>query len=79
MDYYKATLDGFALDWAKELQEIQDSLFWDDQNGAYFYSKANSPNVIIRLKDGKKIFFNCIHTEISRHIDTGRIQQGKYL
>ncbi|XP_013113702.2 uncharacterized protein B0495.5 [Stomoxys calcitrans] len=51
LDYYKATLDGFALDWAKELQEVQDAMFWDAQNGAYFYSKANSPNVVIRLKD----------------------------
>ncbi|XP_005181155.1 uncharacterized protein B0495.5 [Musca domestica] len=51
LDYYKATLDGFALDWARELQEVQDTLFWDADNGAYFYSKANSPNVVIRLKD----------------------------
>lgn len=53
LDYYKASLDGSALRWAKELQEIQDTLFWDTEHGAYFYSKANSPNVVVRLKDGK--------------------------
>lgn len=52
LDYYKASLDLNALHWAKELQDIQDSLFWDTQHGAYFYSKENSPNVIVRLKEG---------------------------
>ncbi|XP_037811157.1 spermatogenesis-associated protein 20 [Lucilia sericata] len=51
LDYYKASLDPFALQWAKELQEVQDNLFWDSEHGAYFYSKANSPNVVVRLKD----------------------------
>ncbi|KAH8233535.1 hypothetical protein KR026_009558 [Drosophila bipectinata] len=52
LDYYKASLDLSALHWAKELQETQDKLFWDEQNGAYFFSKLDSPNVIVRLKDG---------------------------
>ncbi|KAH8333246.1 hypothetical protein KR074_002261 [Drosophila pseudoananassae] len=52
LDYYKASLDLSALHWAKELQETQDKLFWDEKNGAYFFSKLDSPNVIVRLKDG---------------------------
>ncbi|XP_054737570.1 uncharacterized protein B0495.5 [Anastrepha obliqua] len=51
LDYHKASLDGSALKWAKELQDIQDARFWDDTHGAYFYSEANSPNVIVRLKE----------------------------
>uniref|UniRef100_A0A1A9WYV4 Spermatogenesis-associated protein 20-like TRX domain-containing protein n=1 Tax=Glossina brevipalpis TaxID=37001 RepID=A0A1A9WYV4_9MUSC len=51
LDFYKTSLDGTALKWAKELQETQDSLFWDNDHGAYFYSQANSPNVVVRLKD----------------------------
>lgn len=51
LDYYKASLDGRVLRWARELQELQDTRFWDDAHGAYFYSEANSPNVIVRLKD----------------------------
>lgn len=52
LDYYKASLDLSALNWAKELQETQDKLFWDERNGAYFFSQRDSPNVIVRLKDG---------------------------
>ncbi|KAH8285183.1 hypothetical protein KR054_005903 [Drosophila jambulina] len=51
LDYYKASLDLSALRWAKELQETQDKLFWDDRNGAYFFSQQNAPNVIVRLKE----------------------------
>ncbi|SPP74731.1 spermatogenesis-associated protein 20 [Drosophila guanche] len=52
LDYYKSSLDLSALRWAKELQETQDKLFWDEQNGAYFFSQQNAPNVIVRLKEG---------------------------
>uniref|UniRef100_A0A8D8J5U4 Spermatogenesis-associated protein 20 n=2 Tax=Culex pipiens TaxID=7175 RepID=A0A8D8J5U4_CULPI len=51
IDYYRASLDTSALRWARELQEIQDRLFWDDTSGAYFYSEANSANVVVRLKE----------------------------
>lgn len=51
MDYYVATLDMGALRWAKELQDTQNELFWDVENGGYFYSKADASNVIVRLKD----------------------------
>ncbi|XP_035777254.1 spermatogenesis-associated protein 20-like [Anopheles albimanus] len=51
IDYYVASLDEHALHWAKELQDIQDELFWDPKHGAYFYSEANSPNVVVRLKE----------------------------
>lgn len=51
MDFYVATLDVEALRWAKVLQDTQDRLFWDDERGGYFYSQANSANVIVRLKE----------------------------
>ncbi|XP_026836348.1 spermatogenesis-associated protein 20 isoform X2 [Drosophila erecta] len=51
LDYYKATLDVDVLHWAKELQETQDTLFWDDQNGAYFFSQQDAPNIIMRYKE----------------------------
>jgi len=35
------------------LQDTQDKLFWDERNGAYFFSQQDSPNVIVRLKEGK--------------------------
>ncbi|XP_043642585.1 spermatogenesis-associated protein 20 [Drosophila teissieri] len=51
LDYYKATLDVDVLHWAKALQETQDKLFWDERNGAYFFSQQDAPNVIVRLKE----------------------------
>ena len=51
IDYYIATLDLDVLRFAKELQDIQNALFWDDENGGYFYSQANAKNVVVRLKE----------------------------
>lgn len=52
IDFYVATLDVDALKWAKDLQDTQDRLFWDNERGGYFYSQANSANVVVRLKEG---------------------------
>lgn len=54
IDYYVASLDVGILYWAKELQDIQDKLFWDKNDGSYFYSEANAPNVVVRMKEGKE-------------------------
>lgn len=54
IDHYIASLDVSSLFWAKELQDLQDEYFWDDANGGYFYSQANSPDVIVRMKEGKR-------------------------
>lgn len=40
-----------VLRWARDLQTTQDRLFWDTEHHGYFYSQANSRNVVIRLKD----------------------------
>ena len=58
IDHYIASLDVSSLFWAKELQDLQDEYFWDDTNGGYFYSQANSPDVIVRMKEGNE--FYCI-------------------
>lgn len=57
MDYYIASLDVNVLHFASELQDRQNQLFWDDTNGGYFYTEANAPNVIVRLKEGKIFAF----------------------
>lgn len=44
-------MDISALRWAKELQDSQDRLFLDTENGGYFYSHANSKHVVVRLKE----------------------------
>lgn len=51
LHYYLVSLDTSVLVWAKELQETQDRLFYDDKNGGYYYTEAGSENVIVRLKE----------------------------
>jgi uncharacterized protein YyaL (SSP411 family) len=51
LDFYLASFDVSVLYWAKELQDIQDELFWDNHHGGYFYSEANAPNVVVRMKE----------------------------
>lgn len=53
IDYYVASLDVTMLYWAKELQELQDDMFWDNTNGGYFYSPAAQSDVVVRMKEGE--------------------------
>lgn len=57
IDYYVASLDVTMLYWAKELQELQDEMFWDNNNGGYFYSSAAQSDVVVRMKEGKDKHF----------------------
>lgn len=52
LELYQADFDSFWLEWAVQLQQKQDELFWDTQNGGYFYT-PESPAVplIVRTKD----------------------------
>jgi uncharacterized protein YyaL (SSP411 family) len=50
LDLYEATFDIRHLDWATELQERQNELFWDATAGGYFASAAGDPGVLLRLK-----------------------------
>jgi len=38
------------LEWAVQLQEKQDELFWDDSAGGYFANAAGDASVLLRLK-----------------------------
>jgi uncharacterized protein YyaL (SSP411 family) len=40
------------IQWADELQQKQDQLFWDPSQGGYFSSAAGDPSILIRLKEG---------------------------
>jgi len=68
LDYFKASMDPIALSWAKELQDIQDELFWDNINGGYFYSQENSPNVIVRLKEHHDCAEPCVNSISARNL-----------
>jgi uncharacterized protein YyaL (SSP411 family) len=51
LDLYEAGFDREWLQWAKVLQQRQDALFWDDENGSYFASLADDASVIVRMKE----------------------------
>ncbi|GAB0099083.1 Spermatogenesis-associated protein 20 [Sergentomyia squamirostris] len=51
LDYYELSLNEEVLEFARDLQTIQDTLFWDSEKGGYFYTEANSSNLIVRMKE----------------------------
>ena len=53
LDLYEASLNDHWLEFAEELQDVQDKLFWDTENGGYFNTTLNDHSIILRLKDGK--------------------------
>lgn len=52
-DLYEASLEQGWLEWALQLQHMQDKLFWDPKGFAYFSSEAGDPSLLLRLKDGE--------------------------
>ncbi len=39
------------LSWARQLQQRQDELFWDDVDGGWFSTTGNDPSVLLRAKE----------------------------
>lgn len=52
-DLYEASLDQGWLQWALQLQHMQDKLFWDPRGFAYFSTEAGDSSLLLRLKDGE--------------------------
>ncbi|XP_032065182.1 spermatogenesis-associated protein 20 [Thamnophis elegans] len=50
-DLYEATLNPSWLEWAVQLQQKQDELFWDPKGFAYFSTEAADPSLLFRIKD----------------------------
>lgn len=51
LDLYQANFDVHWLEFAEQLQDMQDKLFWDSKNGGYF-STVKDSQMILRMKDG---------------------------
>lgn len=52
IDVYEATFDHTHLQWALELQETMDELFWDSEDGGYFCDSGNPDlHLLVRTKD----------------------------
>ncbi len=51
LDLYEASFDVRWLQFAIELQETQDRLFFDEEGGGYFSGTGNDPSILLRLKE----------------------------
>lgn len=51
IDLYEADGTMAWLHWAYQLQTVQDALFWDEENGGYFDSRAGDASVLVRMKE----------------------------
>jgi len=51
LDLYEASFDIEWLKFAMELQDTQDRLFFDDENGGYFSTSGKDQSVFLRMKD----------------------------
>ena len=51
LELFQAGGDVQWLTWARELQQRQDELFWDDVDGGWFSTTGNDPSVLLRAKE----------------------------
>ena len=51
LDLYEASFEVKWLSWAVRLQARQDQLFWDAKGGAYFSTRAEATDVLVRIKE----------------------------
>jgi uncharacterized protein YyaL (SSP411 family) len=51
LDLYEADFDVAHLQWALELQEKMDALFWDEANGGYFSTAGEDKSILLRMKE----------------------------
>ena len=51
LDLYEASFEVSWLQFAIELQETQDRLFFDKEGGGYFSGTGNDPSILLRLKE----------------------------
>lgn len=51
LDLYEASFDVEWLRWAMQLQEKQDALFWDEEQGGYFSMRSEDKSIVARMKE----------------------------
>ncbi|KAJ3036396.1 spermatogenesis-associated protein 20 [Rhizophlyctis rosea] len=51
LDLYEAGFDERWLQWAVELQETQDRLFWDANGGGYYSGSDEDKRILLRMKE----------------------------
>jgi uncharacterized protein len=51
LELFQADGDPAWLEWAAELQAVQDERFWDPHDGGWFSTTGDDPTVLLRLKE----------------------------
>ncbi|MDA1044589.1 MAG: thioredoxin domain-containing protein, partial [Verrucomicrobia bacterium] len=51
LDLYDASFDTAYLAWAVHLQDTQDRVFWDTQEGGYFSTSGEDASILLRMKE----------------------------
>jgi uncharacterized protein YyaL (SSP411 family) len=51
LELFQAGGDAVWLTWATELQDVQDRLFWDAEQGGWFSTSGRDPSVLLRMKE----------------------------
>jgi uncharacterized protein YyaL (SSP411 family) len=51
LELFQSGGDPTWLEWAAELQETQDALFWDDSDAGWFSTTGRDPSVLLRMKE----------------------------
>ena len=51
LELFQADGDPAWLEWASELQALQDERFWDAADGGWFSTTGDDPTVLLRLKE----------------------------
>ncbi len=51
LELFQAGGDPEWLEWALQLQERQNALFWDEADGGWFSTTGHDPSVLLRLKE----------------------------
>jgi len=51
IELFQADGDPSRLEWALALQQRQDDLFWDSEDGGWYSTTGQDPTVLLRLKD----------------------------
>jgi uncharacterized protein len=51
LELFQADGDPAWLEWAVELQSVQDERFWDPVDGGWFSTTGHEPDVLLRLKE----------------------------
>lgn len=52
IELYQCDFSPEILDWASQLQKIQNRLFWDESAGGYFFTDGTDPSLLVRSKEG---------------------------